>query len=364
MGFGSFMSNAFSGLGTGILGAAASIGGSYIQKQAQKQTNQMNMKMFNKQQAFEKEQYAYMQSQNDLNRQREDEMNALNRQREDQYNQTMWNREDAFNQTTWNREDENNRIMREREDNVLQRRMADAKAAGIHPVIAAGGQAQAGAGQVGGGSVGGGSMTPGRVGGFNSGAKYGADRPNVQGAKMDPFAALSAGLQTKLMAAQIGEIESKAKLNNAEAGDVSHRATDRRSSVQNLEKYHSALIEGAKDQRTIQKAFNESMVTLKSRELDQADKKIALDTLRQAVESSLANKQKELMTRQINRSLADQIMNREDRKLARDKFDELVRQYETTLDEGKRRFLIDKIVQVFSTVVNAGSRVASAALSL
>lgn len=57
-----------------------------------------------------------------------------------------------YNQTVWQREDTNNAINRQREDSAQQRAVADARAAGLSPLAAAGVQAPSAGGTVSGGT--------------------------------------------------------------------------------------------------------------------------------------------------------------------------------------------------------------------
>lgn len=265
------------GILSGVLGGLGSLASSQISAQAQQQTNMMNMQMFQQQFGFEQEQYKYMKQQNELTR--------------------------------------------AREDNALQRRIQDARLAGIHPTIAAGGQAQAQAPAL---------------------ANFGTPAPHLQHKGVDYGAAIQNALQAKLLASQIREVDSRANLNNTQADDIKPAAADRRTSINDLRQYHSDLIEGARDDRTLRESLAAASNALTARGLSNEDRRIANDTVRLSIEQSMVAGRQDLVIAEIKNLTARSKLNDRERVAIEESAQNAIRDYNRHVGESDRSYSEDR----------------------
>lgn len=292
---------------SGLTGFGGSILGDVIGAKSQQKTNTMNKNMFILNHLFENQQYGYMKDQNALTQ--------------------------------------------EREDTAMQRRVADANAAGIHKTLAAGGQAQA--------------QMP-------SMPNFGNAQPQLQDKAVNVGNAIQAGLHNALLAAQIKNIDADTNQKNAETSDIEPAAQDRRATIQNMKEYQQAIINGNTSDRQLTEALAMATNALKARELGQKDislghdstrvendtRRVANDTARLAIQSMLDAGRSELIKEQIFSEIkAGQLSSARIHQINRD-LDLAVKEYERSVYESDRAHAKSNREYAIDTIINTVFRAA------
>lgn len=273
------------------------------------------------------------------------------------YQNLEWQKEQhaqnmQFQREQFNYMQQQNDLTRQREDNALQRRIADAQAAGIHKTIAAGAAAQAGAATS--GNYGGGPPSLGHL-----------RMPEIDGQAIKQGSL--ALMELEKIKQEINESKSRELLNSKQAGDIEPAAADRKAQVDNLASYQNKSIAIQKDAQTLQRDLAAASNLLTARGLTNSEANTALHARETILREMLIGGQMEEILQNIQESEARVSLTYAQKQKIRhdmDLADEQWTQAQSIRNSEERRAKIDHVFEtiqnVYKTIFEpfeAGSRI-------